>query len=65
MALDFAWPGAVTLESRYVSTSLPPRTATQVRRSTIFQTKHPPRRRATRDRGSVVGDGVIPALLFD
>lgn len=31
-----------------------------------FSNHHPPtRRRATRDRGSVVGDGVIPALLFD
>lgn len=40
--LDLAWPGAVMLGNRYVSTSLPPRTATQVRRSTILQSTTTP-----------------------
>lgn len=41
MVLALAWPGAVMLGNRYVSTSLPPRTATQVRRSTIFRITTP------------------------
>jgi len=59
----WAWPCKVLLGNRYVSTSSTPHCDASAE-ACDFQSSTP-QRRATRDRGSAVGDGVIPALLFD
>lgn len=70
--LGLAWPAGYGHARKQVCVNSQPLFHPALRRKCggpvhDFSKHHhqPPRRRATRDRGSAVGDGVIPALLFD